>query len=76
MTVTYQLIKGQTLTFDYENKKSYTTSYESYEGCSNVVHTDGQVVTPLEGATVTYKDGLIQVYDGMDLIARVKEMGS
>ena len=74
MTFEYKLIKGQTLTFDYESKKTYTDTYYSFEGCSNIVHKDDDVVTPLEGEIVTYKDGLIQVYSGMDLIARVKEI--
>lgn len=68
----YKLIKGQTLEFDFESKKEYTPSYYSYEQCSQIIHIDGETVTPLEGEVVSFKDGLIKVYAGMDLIARVK----
>lgn len=68
----YELIQGQTLEFEYESKKEYTATYYSYEKCSEIVHTDGSTLTPLDGEVVSFKDGMIKVYDGMDMIARLK----
>lgn len=74
MTKTYQLISGQNIHFDYQEIESYFETYYSMSKCTNVIHTDGDVITPLEGDVVTYKDGWIKVYSGMDMIARVKEV--
>lgn len=73
MTITYQLIKDQTLSLDYNNKEEYTDTYYALDQCNNIVHTDGETLTKLSGNAVTYKEGLIKVYSGADMIARLLE---
>lgn len=73
MTITYQLIKDQTLSLDYNNKEEYTDTYYALDQCNNIVHTDGETLTKLSGNAVIYKEGLIKVYSGADMIARLLE---